>query len=61
MGNRNHLHVCQHCGIVHATASATSPERCFVCRAVTFSEYELNDVLRERRAAAAEPRQQLFA
>lgn len=45
MGNRNHLHVCQHCGIVHATASSTGPERCVVCDAFTFSEYELNGLL----------------
>ncbi len=40
MGYRNHLHVCQHCGIVHATASATSPTECVVCEGLTFSEYE---------------------
>lgn len=61
MSNRNHLHVCQHCGIVHATASTTSPERCFVCRALTFSEYELNNVLRERRTGEADTRRRLFA
>jgi rubrerythrin len=61
MGNRDHLHVCQQCGIVHAVASSTGPERCVVCRAVTFTEYELTDVSRERRAAAADSRQRLFA
>lgn len=39
MGNRNVLHVCQHCGIVHATSSSTAPEACFVCEAFTFSLY----------------------
>lgn len=48
MGYRNHLHVCQHCGVVHATASSTSPEACVVCEAFTFSPYELNELLRER-------------
>ncbi len=51
MGNRNHLHVCQHCGVVHATASSTGPETCVTCDAITFSEYELNDLLEARRAA----------
>ena len=45
MGDRNHLHVCRHCGIVHATASSTGPERCVVCDAFSFSEYELNGLL----------------
>jgi hypothetical protein len=49
MGYRNHLHVCQHCGVVHATSSSTGPEECVVCEAITFSEYELNDLLREGR------------
>jgi len=40
MGNRNHLHVCQRCGIVQATSSSTAPRRCFVCDGLTFSEYE---------------------
>jgi predicted nucleic acid-binding Zn-ribbon protein len=40
MGNRNHLHVCQHCGVVHATSSTTGLERCVVCEAFTFSVYE---------------------
>lgn len=48
MGDRNHLHVCQHCGVVHATSSSTGPEECVVCEAFTFSEYELNDLLPER-------------
>jgi predicted nucleic acid-binding Zn-ribbon protein len=39
MGDRNHLHVCRHCGLVHATASSTGPEECIVCGAFTFSEY----------------------
>lgn len=50
MGNRNHLHVCQHCGVVHATASATAPERCVACEAFTFSGYEMNALLEERAA-----------
>ncbi|WP_144903218.1 hypothetical protein [Halobellus captivus] len=45
MGDRNHLHVCRHCGLVHATSSSTAPESCTVCKALTFSQYELNDVL----------------
>ena len=53
MGDRNHLHVCQHCGVVHATSSSTGPEACVVCEAFTFSEYELNDLLRERRDPSA--------
>jgi hypothetical protein len=40
MGNRNHLHVCQHCGLVHATSSSTPPTTCVVCDAFTFSLYE---------------------
>jgi predicted nucleic acid-binding Zn-ribbon protein len=40
MGNRNVLHVCQHCGTVQATASSTAPEACVVCEAFTFSQYE---------------------
>ncbi|AUV80402.1 hypothetical protein C2R22_00980 [Salinigranum rubrum] len=54
MGNRNHLHVCQHCGVVHATASSTGPRTCVVCDAFTFSEYELNGLLEARRAAESE-------
>jgi hypothetical protein len=54
MGNRNHLHVCQHCGVVHATASPTGPKTCVVCDAFTFSEYELNGFLEEQRAAGSE-------
>lgn len=48
MGYRNHLHVCQACGIVHASASPTAPTECVVCDAFTFSEYELNGLLEER-------------
>ncbi|AKU06752.1 MULTISPECIES: hypothetical protein [Haloferax] len=48
MGDRNHLHVCQHCGVVHATASPTAPEACVVCEALTFSPSELNALLRTR-------------
>lgn len=55
MGYRNHLHVCQHCGVVHATSSSTGPEACVVCEAFTFSEYEPNDRLRERRDPEARP------
>ncbi|WP_396612537.1 hypothetical protein ACH9L7_04480 [Haloferax sp. S1W] len=63
MGDRNYLHICRHCGVVHGTASSTPPEECIVCGAITFSEYELNDVLRERQrpdrpvepASAGEP------
>jgi predicted nucleic acid-binding Zn-ribbon protein len=54
MGNRNHLHVCQHCGVVHATASSTGPRACVVCDAFTFSEYALNDRLEDRSAVGAE-------
>jgi molybdopterin converting factor small subunit len=39
MGYRNHLHVCQHCGVVHATASTIGPNRCVVCGERNFSEY----------------------
>ncbi|WP_439027685.1 ubiquitin-like small modifier protein 1 [Haloarchaeobius sp. DT45] len=39
MGFRNHLHVCQHCGVVHATSSSTGPRRCAVCDDRDFSEY----------------------
>lgn len=49
MGYRTHLHVCQHCGIVQATASATAPRKCVVCEAFTFSEYEYQAPTRERR------------
>lgn len=48
MGNRNHLHVCQHCGVVHATSSSTGPRKCVACDAFTFSECEPNGFLRER-------------
>ncbi|ELZ85002.1 hypothetical protein C453_10490 [Haloferax elongans ATCC BAA-1513] len=48
MGDRNHLHVCRHCGVVHGTASSTPPEECLVCESGSFSEYTLNDLLRER-------------
>jgi hypothetical protein len=48
MGNRNHLHVCQHCGVVHATSSSTAPKRCIACDAFVFSEYEPNGFLHER-------------
>lgn len=48
MGHRNYLHVCQHCGIVHATSSSTGPKKCVVCDAFTFSEYEPNEFLYER-------------
>lgn len=48
MGYRNYLHVCQHCGIVHATSSSTGPKKCVVCDAFTFSEYEPNRLLYER-------------
>ncbi|MFC7045993.1 hypothetical protein ACFQH6_11715 [Halobacteriaceae archaeon GCM10025711] len=40
MGNRNHLHVCQHCGLVQATASAIPPRACVVCDGLSFSRYE---------------------
>lgn len=46
MGYRNHLFVCQHCGVVKATASETPPEACVVCEARTFSPYALNDLVR---------------
>ncbi|MFC7044751.1 ubiquitin-like small modifier protein 1 [Halobacteriaceae archaeon GCM10025711] len=39
MGFRNHLHVCQHCGVVHATSSSTGPRVCAVCKGFDFSEY----------------------
>ncbi|WP_435319653.1 ubiquitin-like small modifier protein 1 [Haloarchaeobius sp. TZWSO28] len=39
MGFRNHLHVCQHCGVVHATSSSTGPRRCAVCDDYDFSAY----------------------
>ncbi|WP_058825784.1 hypothetical protein [Haloferax sp. Q22] len=54
MGDRNHLHVCQHCGVVHATASPTAPEACIVCEALTFSPSELNALLREHSGTEPE-------
>ncbi|RDZ65630.1 hypothetical protein C5B90_04535 [Haloferax sp. Atlit-12N] len=54
MGDKNYLHVCQHCGVVHATASPTAPKACIVCEALTFSPSELNALLRERRAIESE-------
>lgn len=48
MGYRNYLHVCQHCGIVHATSSSTGPKKCVICDAFTFSKYEPNELLHER-------------
>ncbi|POG53691.1 hypothetical protein [Haloferax marisrubri] len=54
MGDRNHLHVCQHCGVVHATASPTAPEACIVCEALTFSPSELNAFLRENSGTEPE-------
>lgn len=55
MGFRNHLHVCQHCGVVHATSSSTGPEVCVVCEAFTFSPSELNEFLRERDGVESGP------
>lgn len=55
MGYRNHLHVCQHCGVVHATSSSTGPEACVVCEAFTFSPSELNELLRERDGVESGP------
>ncbi|WP_416841085.1 hypothetical protein [Haloferax sp. DFSO52] len=52
MGYRTHLHICQHCGIVQATASETSPKRCIVCAGVNFSEHYTNELLRTRRGDA---------
>ncbi|MCO8266485.1 hypothetical protein NKF06_07790 [Haloferax sp. AB510] len=54
MGDKNYLHVCQHCGVVHATASPTAPEACIVCEALTFSPSELNALLRESDRIEAE-------
>lgn len=39
MGDKNHLHVCQHCGNVMATSSATGPQKCFNCGGEGFSQY----------------------
>lgn len=55
MGYRNHLHICQHCGVVHATASSTGPETCGVCDAFTFSPYELNSLLQRGNAGESVP------
>lgn len=49
MAYRNHLHVCQHCGIVHATSSSTGPRKCRVCDAFTFSEYEADTNTHEQK------------
>ena len=56
MGYRNHLHVCQHCGVVHATASPTPPAACVVCDAFTFSASDLNDLLGATSGADPRPR-----
>lgn len=47
MGDRNHLHICRHCGIVQATASETGPEMCIVCGGITFSQHHSNTTLGE--------------
>ncbi|MFB6079648.1 MAG: hypothetical protein ABEJ81_01410 [Haloferacaceae archaeon] len=39
MGDRNHLHVCRHCGNVMATASETPPKECFNCTERNFSSF----------------------
>ena len=39
MGDRNHLHVCRHCGNVMATSSTTGPRECFNCDESEFSQY----------------------
>ncbi len=40
MEDRNHLHVCRHCGNVMATSSAeTGPRKCFNCEEEEFSLY----------------------
>lgn len=39
MGDRNHLHVCRHCGNVMATSSRSSPRECFNCEGEVFSQY----------------------
>lgn len=48
MANRNHLHVCRHCGIVHATSSSKGPRKCMVCDEANFSEYEPDGFLRDK-------------
>lgn len=49
MGDKNHLHVCRHCGVVHATATTTPPRECIVCAAITFSQYQPEATQTERR------------
>lgn len=39
MGDKNHLHVCRHCGNVVATSTTTAPEECFNCGEGDFSRY----------------------
>jgi predicted nucleic acid-binding Zn-ribbon protein len=39
MGDRNHLHVCRHCGNVVATGSPTGPQKCFNCGGTDFSQF----------------------
>ena len=39
MGDRNHLHVCRHCGNVMATSTTTGPRKCFNCDEAEFSQY----------------------
>jgi predicted nucleic acid-binding Zn-ribbon protein len=39
MADRNHLHVCRHCGNVVATSSTTGPKSCFNCEGEDFSRY----------------------
>jgi hypothetical protein len=55
MGYRNYLHVCQHCGVVHATASSTPPTRCVVCEGLTFSEHEPESRFGERHGIEGAP------
>jgi molybdopterin converting factor small subunit len=37
MADRNHLHVCRHCGNVMATSSNTGPRACPICESEQFS------------------------
>lgn len=57
MGYRTHLHICQHCGTVQATASETSPKKCVVCDGITFSGHYSNELLSERREYVKEPKE----
>lgn len=39
MGDKNHLHVCRHCGNVVGTSTLKGPRECFNCEGQEFSHY----------------------